>query len=259
MAQIPDAGAIAASWPERAAQFRARVGSAGDLELPYGTSPRTRFDLFRPAAPARGLVVFFHGGYWKAFSKSDWSHLAAGAVASGWAMAIPSYELCPQVRIAQIARQAAAAVSAACRRVGGPVVLTGHSAGGQLVARLAAAHSPLQDEARARLRRVVGISGLYDLRPLLRATQLNAVLQLDAAEAQAESPVLLAPLVGARFTAWVGAGELPEFRRQARLLPALWAGVGAETECVQQPGRHHFDVLDDLEHADGPLTRELLA
>src|SRR3546814_5563195 len=51
-----------------------------------------------PISPA-GLAVFVHGGYWMAFDKSSWSHLAAGAVARGWAVALPSYTLCPEARI----------------------------------------------------------------------------------------------------------------------------------------------------------------
>ena len=42
---------------------------------------RERFVLFLPEVMAVGLMVFVHGGYWRAFDKSDWSHLAAGALA----------------------------------------------------------------------------------------------------------------------------------------------------------------------------------
>ena len=43
--------------------------------------------------------MFVHGGYWLRFDRDMWSHLAAGAVARGWACAIPSYTLAPEARI----------------------------------------------------------------------------------------------------------------------------------------------------------------
>ena len=67
-----------------------------------GTAPRNRFDLFLPEDAPKGLVVFVHGGYWVRFDKSYWSHLARGSVEHGYAVAMPSYTLCPQTRISGI-------------------------------------------------------------------------------------------------------------------------------------------------------------
>ena len=87
---------------------------------------------------------------------------------------------------------------------------------------------------------------------------MNTVLRLDAAEAAAESPALLMPRDGTRLTAWAGAEERPEFIRQTALLANIWAGVGAETKQVIAPGRHHFDVIDDLAQPDSAMVAELL-
>src|SRR5262245_20780462 len=110
-----------------------------------------------------------------AFDKSSWSHLAAGALQRGWAVCLPSYTLAPAARIADIARQVAAAIRFAADRVEGPLRLAGHSAGGHLVTRMVCAESPLPDEFRSRIGHVVSISGVHDLRPLLR-TKMNATL-----------------------------------------------------------------------------------
>jgi len=69
----------------------------------------------------------------------------------------------------------------------------------------------------SRIRHVVSISGVHDLRPILR-TGMNATLAIDEAEAQAESPALLRPKDNARITCWVGGGERAEFLRQSALL-----------------------------------------
>ena len=256
---IPGGERWPAAWVEPAKAYRDTMSARGRarLDLAYGAAPRQRFDLFMPDGRPRGLVVFVHGGYWMALDKSYWSHLAAGAVAQGYAVAMPSYTLCPEVCIPDITREIGMAVTRAMNEVAGPVVLTGHSAGGHLVTRMVSQTSPLEPAQRARIRHVVSLSGLHDLRPLLR-TKMNLKLQLDAETAAAESAALLAPIEGARVTAWVGGAERAEFRRQSQLLANVWLGLGAATACVEAPDRHHFDVIDALADPSSALTATLL-
>jgi len=248
-----------AIWAERAPAYRASALAAGRarLDLAYGGGERERFDLFLPEGEAKGLVVFVHGGYWMDFDKSWWSHLAAGCNQSGYAVAMPSYSLCPAVRVSQISVQVAAAVDAAAGLVAGPVHLAGHSAGGHLVTRLLADNSALSDATARRLGMVVSLSGVHDLRPMMRTAE-NDTLHLDAREAAGESPVLLTPRPGTRLVCWVGGAERAEFRRQSALLANIWAGLGAATASHEDPDRHHFDVLDGLLDPNHPLTRTLL-
>lgn len=258
-AYIPGGDTYPARWAERAAAFREEIAGAGraELDLPYGEGERERYDLFRPEGAAKGTVVFVHGGYWMAFDKGRWSHLAAGPLARGWAVAMPGYTLCPENRIAGITRQVARAVETIARAEAGPLRLTGHSAGGHLVSRLACADAPLSEEVRDRVEHVVSISGLHDLRPLLN-TGMNTTLRLDEAEAAAESPALLRPRPGTGITCWVGAAERPEFVRQSELLANVWLGLGVATALRLAEGRHHFDVIDDLTDPDSELVATLL-
>ncbi|MFN4154846.1 MAG: alpha/beta hydrolase [Paracoccaceae bacterium] len=245
---IPGADRFLLKWRAEAAAFRAVA--QGKMGLEYGPGARQRFDLFLPEAPARGLLVFVHGGYWMALGREDWSHLAAGAVARGWACALPSYTLAPAVRIAGMTGEIAAAVRAAAALVPGPVVVAGHSAGGHLAARLVCADIP--EDLGPEVARVVPISPLADLRPLL-ATEMAAVLRLDAAEAAAESPALLRPRAGLQAHVWVGGQERPAFLWQARLLAEEWA-----CPWTVDAGRHHFDVIDGLADPASPLAEACL-
>jgi arylformamidase len=247
------------AWVEPAQTFRSALQAQGraQLDLPYGDQKRNRFDLFLPEGTPKGLVVFVHGGFWLALDKSYWSHLAAGAVAHGHAVAIPSYTLCPDIRIAGIVREIGAAIDKAATLVDGPIRLTGHSAGGQLVSRMICTTSPLSDATRDRIVNVVSISGLHDLRPLM-ATTTYASLAIDAEEARAESPALLEPMPNARIACWVGAAERSEFVRQNALLANAWTGLGATTLIVEEPDRHHFNILDSLADPNHPLTQTLL-
>ncbi|WP_309083043.1 alpha/beta hydrolase [Chelativorans sp.] len=257
---IPNSDRWPALWIEPARDFRDRLAAASRarLDISYGQRERNRLDLFLPDKAPIGLVVFVHGGYWMRFDKSFWSHLAAGPVESGYAVAMPSYTLCPEIRIAGIVEEIGAAVEAAAQMVGGPVMLAGHSAGGHLASRMVSATTPLAAEMRARIRRVVSISGVHDLRPIMR-TAMNGTLGIGEAEALAESPALLRPLEGARVTCWVGGGERAEFLRQNALLANIWAGLGAATSEVVEPDKHHFSVIDGLADPAHPLTRALLA
>ena len=248
-----------AAWVEPAQAFRDTLSAAGRVQLNiiYDDKPRNRLDLFLPEKAPKGLVVFVHGGYWMALDKSYWSHLAKGSVESGYAVACPSYTLCPEVRIGDIVREVGAAVGKAARLVEGPIMLTGHSAGGHLVSRMVAAGSPLTPEVQVRIRHVVSLSGVHDLRPLL-CTGMNKTLHIDEAEALAESPALLWPVAGTRITCWVGGGERPEFLRQNALLANIWTGLGAVTNAVVEPDRHHFSVIDGLADPNHALTQILL-
>ena len=258
-ANIPRGERWPDAWVEPAKAFRDRLESEGRTrrDIAYGAAPRNRFDLFLPEGAPRGLVVFIHGGFWLRLDKSFWSHLAAGPLAHGHAVAMPSYTLCPDIRIGGIVREVGAAIEAAGGMVGGPVRLVGHSAGGHLATRMICKASPLGEATRARVVNTVSISGLHDLRPLI-ATKMNTGLSLDSEEARAESPALLEPVAGARLVCWVGAAERSEFLRQNALLANVWTGLGATTLIVEEPDRHHFDIIDGLADPRHALTGTLL-
>ena len=258
-ANIPGGDRWPAAWVAPAKEFRDRLSGLdrARLGLAYGAKPRNRFDLFMPEGTPKGLVVYVHGGYWMALDNSYWSHLAGGAVAHGYAVAMPSYTLCPEVGIADIVIEIGAAISKAAETVEGPIMLTGHSAGGHLVSRMVSRTTPLPPAISARIRHVVSISGVHDLRPLMN-TRMNETLRINEAEALAESPAMLRPMDDVRITCWVGGGERAEFLRQNALLANVWTGLGATTNAVVEPDRHHFNVIDGLANPDHPLTRALL-
>ena len=242
---IADAMAYPARWSASAAGFRQSLGPRARLDLPYGPGPRERLDLFLPDTPPRGVVVFVHGGYWHLFGKADWSHLAAGPLARGYAVALPGYTLAPDTRLSGMTRQIAAACRHVAGLVPGPMVVTGHSAGGHLSARMGCADLALP------VARVVPISPLAELGPLI-ATTMNETLGIDAAEAATESPARLALRDGVSAHVWVGAAERPAFLWQARVLSEEWS-----CPWTVDPGRHHFDVIDALADPASPLCGAL--
>ena len=225
---------------------RARLG------LMYGHGTRQVMDLFTPVRRREGLAIFVHGGYWRRFGRGDFSHFSEGLLRSNWAVAMPSYDLCPRARVSDITREVASAIAAVAREVPElPIRLVGHSAGGHLVARMLAP-GVLPEEVAARIERVMPISPVSDLRPLLETT-INDDLKLDAEEAEAESPLLQDP-PKTPVTVWVGADELPAFLDQSRWLAEAWS-----CDHVIEDGRHHFDVIDGLLDPDSRMVKALLA
>ncbi|MFN3281436.1 MAG: alpha/beta hydrolase [Tabrizicola sp.] len=243
---IPSAADYPRRWTESAAAFRKAMGRRAELDLAYGSAPRERLDLFLPESRPKGVLIFVHGGYWHLFSKSYWSHLAAGPLARGYAVAMPGYTLAPAARIGEITAEIARAVWFVGTRVPGPVVVTGHSAGGHLAARMGCADIPVP------VARVVPISPLTELGPLL-ATGMNATLKLDETEVAAESPARQRLRDGVSAHVWVGGNERPVFLWQARVLAEEWG-----CPWTVDPGRHHFDVIEALRDPDSPLCAVLM-
>ncbi|MEX0310475.1 MAG: alpha/beta hydrolase [Tateyamaria sp.] len=225
-------------WAAAAEAFRGSLGDRARLGVRYGPSSRMALDHFLPEGSPKGTLIFVHGGYWLKFDRSYWSHLAGGALLQGWAVAMPSYDLCPSVRIAGITQQIAQAVMAVASGSSGPISLAGHSAGGHLVARMLAP-GMLPGDVVQRLNHVIPISPISDLEPLLQ-TKMNAEFGMDVAMAKAESPVHQ-PKPNTPVTVWVGAEERPVFLDQARWLADAW-----DADHVVTKDEHHFDVIDAL-------------
>ena len=216
-ALVPDHPAIIEGWHRDAAAYRAQVRA--EIDLSYGARPRNRVDVFHPEHGDRGgpLVVFVHGGYWRSFDKSMFSHMAAGANSHGLVVAVPGYTLCPEVTIPDIIDELRQACLFIYRSFGRPLVVCGHSAGGHLAACMAATNWSQIGSSGDMVKAGLAVSGLFDLRPLM-ATPLNEDLRLTQADALAASPLMWPVPRSMRFPCWVGADESGEFHRQSRSL-----------------------------------------
>ncbi len=242
-AKVPGHPGIMAGWQRDAAAFRASWQEA-ELGLPYGPSERQRLDLYWPGrgrdAP---IALFLHGGYWQALDRSWFSHLAAGLLPHGLAVAVASYDLCPAVPLAEIVVQAHRAAAFLAARHGRPALVYGHSAGGHLGAMLLASGA---------IPAALAISGVFDLLPLV-GTSINGALRLDEAEARRLSPRCLPPPAG-RIEAVVGGEEGGEYIRQSRQIAEAWGGA-----CEVVPGADHFTILAPLADPGSALVRRALA
>ena len=254
-ARVPEHPAIIARWHAEAKAYR--QSARAELDIAYGARPRNRLDLFHAGESGQGpIVLFIHGGYWLNFDKSVFSHVARGPNALGLDVAVASYTLCPETSIPDIIDELRQCCLFLWQRYSRRLLVTGHSAGGHLAACLAATDWDFYGARPDLVMACVTVSGLFDLRPLL-AIPINQDLRLTPAQAVAASPLLWPMPNRLPLDSWVGGEESFEFLRQARDLPAAWAGLGLPCRHEVLPGENHFTIGDLLSRPDHPMTLRL--
>lgn len=187
------------------------------------------------------LLVFIHGGYWQALSAEASLYLAPRALSRGWSFAALEYTLAPGAPITQMVTECRQGLAKLAGHVApSAVVLVGHSAGAHLAAMISLVRpSPLP------IVRTVLLSGVFDLRPLVR-TSVNDALGLDVPSAAAISPLLLP--VGARpqVVVAVGDNDTDAFRQQSSAYAAHLQSAGVAVMSTVCPRTHHFDIVDQV-------------
>jgi arylformamidase len=230
-----------------------RKSRPGSLDIPYGPRARNRWDLYPAKDATAPCLVFVHGGYWQRNSREDFAMFAQGVQAHGWSVAMPGYSLAPDVRLTDIVAEIRSALDwlkaeGLRNGIAGPVLLSGWSAGAQLVA-MTISH-PLVVAGLA-------ISGVYDL-DALRGTGLNKQLGLTQEEIEKLSPLRL-PVMMKPMTIAYGSAELPTLVNDSRRLHAIRSAAHAPGALLPIASANHFSILDELSEPDGELTRAALA
>lgn len=256
-ARVPQFAQHLTRW--QADSAAARASRPGRLDLRYGPGPGETLDVFPADKPRAPVLVFIHGGYWRAMDKADHSFLAPAFNEAGVTVVIPNYDLCPRVTIPEITTQLVRALAWTWHHIGAHggdprrISVAGHSAGGHLAAMMLACYWQQADASLPSdlVTHALSISGLYDLEPLRQAPSFQADLRLTPEDALRASPAMLpAPRLG-RLDAVVGGLESEEFQRQNNLIREAW-GQARVPVCEALPGLNHFSVL---EHLAKPGTR----
>jgi arylformamidase len=252
-ARVPENPALIAGWARDAAAYRATLAPRS---ISYGPGSRHVIDFF-PGDGKGPIVVFIHGGYWQALDGSSFSHLARGLNAHGIGVAIPSYDLCPDVTVEEIIGQMRTA-SRELARLAQPLVISGHSAGGHLAACMLATDWPALDVSLPAdlVAAAYAISGLFDLGPLI-GTSINKAMGLDRESASAASPLFWRAPVRGSLDAVVGEMESAEFFRQSHAIVDLWGRAGVATRFGTVPGANHFTAIAPLADPDSPMVLRL--
>ncbi|WJI75152.1 MULTISPECIES: alpha/beta hydrolase [unclassified Mesorhizobium] len=249
---------IVAEIVRRSEETRANVPMVADVA--YGADATETMDLFFPEGKQDRLPVhmFIHGGYWRMFSKRDYSYVAQTVTNAGAIAVIVDYALMPTVRMARIVDQVRRAKRWVFDNVvhhgGDPDLLTvsGHSAGAHLATMLFDG-----DKRPSGIKAALLLGGLYDLKPL-QMSFLAAEIAITDEEARRFSPINHSFDPSVDVDILVGADETPPFHSQAALFTDHLDKQGLTVSRTTPGGANHMSSVRDLGLA-GTEASSLLA
>jgi len=229
-------------------------------DVAYGSGPDETLDLFPVAGqPHAPLLVFIHGGYWRALHSQDSVFMAKQFTTHGVAVAALNYTLAPHAMLAHIIDQCQRAVAWLLKDASPygatpqRAVLSGSSAGAHLAAMLLAPGWQAEHGvAHNALRGGVLLSGLYDLEPVQRCVP-NTWLNLSVAQAQALSPQRHLPHPQVPLHVAVAEHDTDEFKRQSRDYAAACRAQGNAVTWQEAQERNHFNIVLDWMDAQSDL------
>jgi arylformamidase len=247
-----------------AASLRTRETLSWEADIAYGAGPDETLDIFFPdgARSRRPVHMFIHGGYWRMFSKLDYSYVADTVTRSGAIAVIVDYSLMPAVRMNVLIDQVRRAKQWVTNNIepygGDPhrLTISGHSAGAHLATFLF--HHPA---ATPQVKAALLLGGIYDLNPLLTSF-LAAEIGITDEEAASFSPLKHKHDPSCVVTVAVGAQETSPFHEQAGKFAALLErqNVSVSLQSIQEA--NHMSSVRDLglpQTSTGALLGNIIA
>ena len=267
-ARIPEHLQILEHWADASARGpRARCRRRSTS--PTAATPSERLDIFPAAAPRAPVLVYIHGGYWRALDKRDQSFVAPPFVDAG-AMVVRA-----ELRALPGRDASTTSCSSWCRRWPGSMAPrrgARRRPGAHRRGRPFGRRPPGGDAARLRLARrragpagatwckaALSISGVFELEPLRHAPFLAPDLRLDAAVGARASARRGCRRRRGPLCAVVGGDESEEFLRQN---DADRDGLGRGRRAglrERARQRNHMDVLYELADPGARLHRLALS
>ena len=231
------------------------------LDIKFGNSKLQSLDIWNGKGGSP-ILLFIHGGYWKAFDKDMFQFVAERFVEKGVCVILNNYDLCPNVTMTDIVSQNRTALKWIydnAAKIGGDpgrIHVTGHSAGGHLTAMLMATNWADYNLPYDVINGSVPISGLFDLEPL-RVSYLNADLHMSPDETKLNSPIHNIPSWMPPTVVAVGGGETNEFKRQSRIYTDKCRDHDFEVSYLEVGNHDHVNVVGELRNVRSALTATL--
>ncbi|HEX4985851.1 MAG TPA: alpha/beta hydrolase [Burkholderiales bacterium] len=263
-AMIPDHPEIFKSWAARSERARDAMKDRSRLDLGYGTDPAQTLDLFLAGEAGAPLLIFIHGGYWRAQDKSEFSYVAEPYVAAGICVAVVNYRLAPRVAIDDIVSDIRQSIIWLYGSAAGHgydrnhIFVSGTSAGGHLTVSALATPWPEHGLPADVLKGGCALSGLYDLEPI-RLCYINREIGMSEETMKRQSVIDHLPAQAPPLILSTGGDESAEFKRHQRELAEAWRQAGLSCTVIDQPDGHHFDIIERFIEMDGLLGQSVLA
>ena len=247
---------------------KARENLNCTLDVRYADGDNQKLDVFLCGDKKAPTLIWIHGGYWQRGDKSIYSFLASPFVEIGVNVIIVGYDLCPNVSMTRISEELREAVSFIWNngKILGinrdKICVMGHSAGGHLTQMMMATDWPARDSAFPLdiIKAGIPVSPLSYLEPVRLTLALNANLQMDAKEANLESPMTNhPPLTYAPQLVVVGGAETDEFHRQSEMYVNSFRTQQRMIDMYVVPDVDHFDELNVLADQESTFFKKVCA
>jgi len=230
----------------------------------YGESEAETLDVFAPAG-ARGLpvMVFIHGGAWRALGREDASAPAPTFVENGCLYVALNFANIPAVRLPDMAAQCRRALlwlHKNIARFGGDpqrIFVSGHSSGGHLCGVMLTSDWPALGGPRDLIKGGVAMSGMYELYPVMLSAR-SSYIKISQDELAALSAMRHLDKIACNVIVVFGDKESPEFQRQSNEFATALAGMGRLARRIVLPGHNHFVVPEELNDAKTELSQAVL-
>ena len=233
----------------------------------YGSHPDAWFDVYAPkeqGTERAPIIVFFHGGAWRAKQAATMGMAAPAYVDSGAIFVAVNFSVAPEANLDIMVGQSRDATAYAARHAadwGGDadrLFVLGHSSGAHQASNVAVTDWSAYGLASNLVKGLAVTSGPYDLEPVILSKR-NEYLHMDPAMAMRNSAAKhLRPDLPAAMVAW-GGKELDEFKRQGAAFAEAWeAATGSVTRLVF-PENNHFDQYDEIAKPDSHFTLSFLS
>ena len=246
----------------RSADVRSRYHHTADIA--YGESANEVLDVFHAPNPHAPVLLFIHGGYWRALHKDGYSFVAPPFVDAGATVVVMHYDLAPDVSLDTILEQTIRSIAWTYRNIaelgGDPeqLFIAFNSAGGHLAA-MALAHDwageGLPDDI---IKGATLITGVLDCAPVLRIS-VNEDVRLDEDMAQRLSPIHFPPKRALPLIVAVGGGEPEGWIALSRAYVRTCEQAGIDCSYMEMPGLDHISAGEAPGDAASTLAREMLA
>ena len=236
-------------------------------------------DIYAPAVRTlegpSPVIVFLHGGGWRASDKDDplgvHANVCKALARRGLVAVNVNYRLAPRVKHPGPAQDVAHALRWVVENIGNEagdlnsVFLSGHSAGGHLASLITLDPKYLHalDLSPDMVKGVVGISGVYDLEHFAgrnwMAEHLMTKVAFGTNQAQrAEASPTSHVRSGAPPFLLVNAEDDEKLEEEAEELAALLRARGSRAETAVIPGTNHFTILSLIGNGDDTLIDRIV-
>ncbi len=245
----------------------ARQKLGAPKRMAYGPTAIEAMDVFTTTKPNAPVMIFVHGGAWRAGLAKDYCFPAEAFVNAGAHFVVLDFinvvesggDLMP---MAEQVRRAIAFVAKNAAQFGGDpnrIYLSGHSSGAHLAGTaLIADWQKDYGVAADVIKGAVLVSGMYDIKPARLSARSSYIKFTDAMEDALSTQRYLAK-INCPVALLYGSLETPEFQRQSRDFAAAMQAAGKLVTLELTANYNHFEMMETLANPYEAAGRTALA